>query len=225
MAKNTNRVVITGMGVASPLGLSVEAHWRSLLAGTSGIMGFEDQFEPETKVRMGGYIKDYLPEGHFSRKEARRNSRSSQLGLIAAQEAIKQAGISEQSVNKKEIGTIVGSSIGGFSAADPFFKNFYQSSTTSPLVIPKSMNSGPASNISITHGFKGPLMAVDAACATAAQSIGYAYNMIRFGKLEVAVTGGADSPFTAGVMTAWESIRALSTRYDTPETACRPFSA
>jgi 3-oxoacyl-[acyl-carrier-protein] synthase II len=123
------------------------------------------------------------------------------------------------------VAVVVGSSIGGFSASDGFFREYYLRGTTSPLVIPISMNHGPASNISIRYGFQGPLMAIDAACASAAHAIGYCYNLIRSGHLDLAVTGGADSPFSTGVVEAWCALRALSERNDEPATASRPFSA
>jgi 3-oxoacyl-(acyl-carrier-protein) synthase len=120
---------------------------------------------------------------------------------------------------------LVGSSIGGYSASDPYFKYFYTYDRLSPFTIPISMNVGPGANISIKYGFQGPLMSVDAACSTAAHSIGCAFNMIRHGNLQVAVTGAADSPFAPAVVAAWAALRAISSREDSPAEACRPFSA
>ena len=120
---------------------------------------------------------------------------------------------------------MVGSSIGGYAASDPSFKSFHTQNRISAFTIPVSMNAGPAANISIKYGFQGPLLNVDAACATAAHSIGYAFNMIRHGTLQIAVTGAADCPFSPAVVAAWAAMRALSSREDCPAQACRPFSA
>jgi 3-oxoacyl-(acyl-carrier-protein) synthase len=167
----------------------------------------------------------YEETQYFDVKESRRMSRSSQLGLVAAGQAIPQAKLENGDVDRAEVGVLIGSSIGGYAAAEPFIKNFYDRDRLSPLTIPISMNAGPAANVSIKYGFQGPLLNVDAACATAAHSIGYAFNMIRSGNLEVAVTGAADCPFAPAVVAAWAAMRALSTREDCPAEACRPFSA
>jgi 3-oxoacyl-(acyl-carrier-protein) synthase len=152
-------------------------------------------------------------------------SRSSQFAVVATNQAISDAKLSPEKVDYRDVGVMIGSSIGGYSAADQFFKSFYFDNRMSPFTIPISMNSGPGSNVSIKFGFQGPLANVDAACATAAHSIGHAFNMIRGGSLQVAVTGAADSPFSPGVVAAWASLRAISSREDCPAQACRPFSA
>src|SRR6185312_14053871 len=140
-------------------------------------------------TRIGARVPDLEAHWDFGLKAARRMSRSSQLALVAAAQALAQARVSSE-----DVAVIVGSSIGGFAASDGFFRDYYLRGATSPFVIPISMNNGPASNISIRYGLQGPLMALDAACASAAHAIGYCYNLIRTGQLEVAVTGGADSP-------------------------------
>ena len=224
MSAKMERVVVTGMGVASPLGCSVEEFWECLLAGRSGVKSLEGTIFSGLQTGLGGAILDYDEKQYFDIKEARRMSRSSQFGLVAAKQAITQAELENGSVDCIEVGVLVGSSIGGYSAADPFFRHFYQYDRLSPFTIPISMNSGPAANISIAYGFQGPLLNVDAACSTAAHSIGTAFNMIRTGHLQVAVAGAADSPFSPGVVAAWASMRALSTREDCPAEACRPFS-
>jgi 3-oxoacyl-[acyl-carrier-protein] synthase II len=216
--------VITGTGIASPLGCGVETFWQNLLAGQSGIGPLEGEEFASLPVRIGARVWGYNPDEHFDRKEARRMSLSSQLALVAAKPAIAQAGLEAGDVNPVEVGVMIGSSIGGFSASDPVFREYYQRGRKSAMVIPLSMNYGPSANVSIRYGFQGPLFTVDAACASAAHSIGYAYNLIRTGQLEIAVTGGADSPFSTGVMEAWATMKALSTRNDDPAEASRPFS-
>lgn len=225
MPQNFERVVITGMGVASPLGCRVEQFWQNLLSGQSGVVRLEGELYAQNKTRIGALVRGYDPANYFTNRETRRMSRSSQLGQVAASQAIEQACLQNGSVDLVEVGVMIGSSIGGYSAADPFFRDFYQKGSLSPLTIPISMNAGPSANVSIHYGFQGPLVNVDAACATAAHSIGYAFNLIRMGSLQVAIAGGADCPFAPGVVTAWWTMRALSGRNDDPAHACRPFSA
>ena len=225
MVGKTERVVVTGMGLASPLGCNITEFWESLLEGRSGVKSLEGGPFSGLQTKIGAMVWDYDESQYFEGKEARRMSRSSQLGIVAADQAISQAKLDDGKVDYPEVGILIGSSIGGFSGAYPFYKSFYERGRLSPFTIPISMNSGPASNVSIKYGFQGPLMNVDAACATAAHSIGYAFNMIRNGSLQVAVTGAADSPFAPAVVAAWAALRAISSREDCPAKACRPFSA
>lgn len=225
MAGKMERVVVTGMGVASPLGCSLNGFWECLLAGQPGIHSLEGSIFSGLPSGIGAMVWGYEESQYFDSKEARRMSRSSQLGLVAAGQAIPQARIENGEVDHAEVGVLIGSSIGGYVAAEPFIKNFYEHERVSPFTIPISMNAGPAANVSIKYGFQGPLLDVDAACATAAHSIGYAFNMIRSGNLQVAVTGAADCPFSPAVVAAWAAMRAISTREDCPEESCRPFSA
>ena len=219
------RVVITGMGVASPLGCTSAEFWAGLLAGRSGVTAIDDPVYAGLPTRIGALVAGYAVDDHFQRKEARRMSRSSQLALVAAGQAIAQAGWREAAIDPAEVGVMIGSSIGGFSAGDSFSREYHLRGQTNPLIIPISMNVGPSSNVSLRYGFQGPLMTVDAACASAAHSIGYAYNLIRMGRLPAAITGGADTPLSPGIMAAWCALKALSERNDNPARACRPFSA
>ena len=225
MARKTERVVVTGMGIASPLGCSIAEFWDGLLAGQSGVGSLDGSIFSGMQTKIGAVVWTYDEGKYFDSKEARRMSRSSQLAVVATGEAISDAKLDDGKVDYLEVGALIGSSIGGYSASDQFFKSFYTHDRISPFTIPISMNSGPASNVSIKYGFHGPLLNVDAACATAAHSIGYAFNLIRSGNLQVAVTGAADSPFAPAVVAAWAALRAISSRDDCPAEACRPFSA
>lgn len=225
MTGKTERVVVTGMGVASPLGCHVEEFWDGLLTGRPGVVSLEGGIFSGMATNIGAVIQGYEESQYFDAKEARRMSRSSQLGLVAAQQAISQAKLDEGNVNRQEIGVLVGSSIGGYSAAEPFIKNHYDHVRMSPFSIPLSMNIGPGSHISIKYGFQGPLLNVDAACSTAAHSIGNAFNLIRSGSLRAALAGAADCPFSPAVVEGWTALHAVSSREDNPAEACRPFSA
>jgi 3-oxoacyl-[acyl-carrier-protein] synthase II len=219
------RVVVTGMGVVSPLGINVNDYWAGLLAGVPGVVALTDAAYARLRSRIGALLCGYDERVQFDPREARRMSRSSKMAVVAAAQAVAQANFNDFRVNPYEVGVIIGSSIGGFAHSDASYKAFYSGRTSGPLVIPLSMNSAPASNVSIRYGFRGPLMTVDAACASGAHSIGYCYNLIRAGLLEVAVTGGSDSPFSPAVVSAWCDLQALSVRNDEPARACRPFSA
>jgi beta-ketoacyl-acyl-carrier-protein synthase II len=220
------KVVVTGLGVASPLGIGVDRFWERLLAGQSGVRSLDESQFQSLPSRIGARVDDDELEPFTSIKDRRRMSRASQLALAAADEAIRGAGLEGLSEETKtDIAVIIGSSIGGFAASDPVFKEYYQNNKQSSLIIPISMNSAPSANVSIRYGFKGPQMTADAACAASAHSIGLLYNMIRSGSVEIGITGGADSPFGEAVMQAWCNLRVVSERNDDPAGACRPFSA
>lgn len=224
MRREMERVFVTGLGVISPLGMTVADFWAGLLDGRSGIVGLDPELYGDLRTHIGGVISSYDPVAHFTSKETRRMSRASQFALLAAEQAIAQADLDDQHVDLSTVAVIIGSSIGGFSASDPSFKSFYAEGRLSTFTIPVSMNVGPSSNVSIRYGFGGPLMTVDAACASSAHSVGCAYNLIRTGMLDIAIAGGADSPFSPAVVEAWCALRAMSERNDDPAHACRPFS-
>ncbi len=225
MIRNPTRVVVTGLGTITPLGCQISEFWSNLLAGVSGVQALEEPEFTGLRTRIGARVRGFDPDAYFGRKEARRMSRTSQLAVYAADQAITDACLTKSEVDRSLVGVMIGSSIGGFSASDPFYRDFYLHQKQSPLVIPVSMNNGPSSQVSIKYGFQGLLVNIDAACASAAHAIGYAYNLVRSGLLKVVIAGGADSPFSPGVMAAWCSLRALSERNETPAEACRPFSA
>lgn len=218
-----NKVVITGMGVTSSLGCSVDDFWVGLLAGRSGLKAVKLE-GLDTRTWILAQVTGYEPGQIFSRKELQRLSRSSQLALVAATEAIQDARLDLVTYDTQNIAVIIGSSIGGFAASEQFFQQSFTGETISPLTLPTVMNSAPASNVSIKFGLRGALINVDAACASSAHAVGYAFNLIRFGVIQMALAGGADSPFSPAVIGAWSSLRALSEKKDTPTEACRPFS-
>ncbi|MGH7810685.1 MAG: beta-ketoacyl-[acyl-carrier-protein] synthase family protein, partial [Candidatus Binatia bacterium] len=225
MTGKTERVVVTGMGVASPLGCNLMDFWDGLTAGKSAVRSLDGGKFSGLHTKIGAVVQGYDEDQYFGVREARRMSRSSQLGLVAAAQAVAYAKLIDGDVIREQVGVMVGSSVGGFNAADPNFLYFYEHGRINPLTIPVSMNIGPGANISIKYGFQGPLVNVDAACSTAAHCIGHAFNLIRSRSLQVAVTGAADSPFSPGVAAAWVALRAVSAREDNPAEACRPFSA
>jgi 3-oxoacyl-(acyl-carrier-protein) synthase len=219
------RVVVTGIGVASALGCDVETFWTRLLRGDSGTVKLDDPAFASFPAPVGGRAQGYVEGDYFDRKEVRRTSRTSQLAVVAATQAVKQARLEDGGIDRQETAVVIGSSIGGFSACDYAYKDFYLHGRAAPLTIPTSMNTGPSANVSIRFGLGGLLFNVDGACASGTHSVGQATHLIRTGAIDVAVAGGADSCFTLGVMTAWSALRVLAEKYDDPSRACRPFSA
>jgi len=222
--KSNRQVVITGMGVVSPLGCGVNLFWEKLLAGQSGVKLITEFDLSRCKTKIGASAAGFYPDEHFSDKDQKRISRAAQMSLVAAQEAVIDSGIDLQKGDSTRKAVILGSSITGFTSAEPFFEQYYDGWQGNPYIIPKVMNNAPASNLSIKFGFRGPLLTTDAACASSAHAIGYGLQLIRNGSVDVAIVGGADSALSPAVMQAWSMLRVLSSRNDTPEQACRPFS-
>ncbi len=222
--REMSRVVITGMGVITPLGSTVPDFWKGLLAGESGAVPITEFDVSKCKTKIGAIASGFDPEPIVGRKDMRRISRTSQMALVAADEAVRDAGVDFSQGDPLRKGAIMGSSIAGFSSAEEFIKRYYEGWRGHPFIIPMVMNNAPPSNISIKYGTKGPLYTLDAACASAVHAMGNAFQQIRLGIIDMAITGGADSALSSGVMMAWSLMRALSERNDTPKQACRPFS-
>jgi 3-oxoacyl-(acyl-carrier-protein) synthase len=177
--KTLERVVVTGLGVASPLGCTVDDYWGGLVAGRPGVVALEDEAFSRLPTRIGAWAAGFDSQAVLSRKEMRRMSRASQLAMVAAPQAVSEAGLMDGEIDLAQVGVIIGSSIGGYCACEPFMKDYYLYGRTSPLTIPLSMNHAPSANVSIRYGFRGPLMSVGTACASSAHSIGYARNLKR----------------------------------------------
>jgi len=157
---NSERVVITGMGVASPLGCSLDEFWDGLVKGCSGVRSLDGSIFSGLSSKVGALVWGYDESQSFDSKESRRMSRSSQLGLVASEDAIHNAKLDENHFDREEVGVFVGSSIGGYGASDPYFKSYHTRGRLSPFTVPISMNIGPGANISIKYGFQGPLVAL-----------------------------------------------------------------
>jgi 3-oxoacyl-[acyl-carrier-protein] synthase II len=216
-------VVVTGMGVVSPLGTGVDTFWRSLVAGGSGVRTIT-AFDPSNhRVRIGAPAVGFDPEARLSARDAQRLSLASQMAVVAAEEALGQARLLEYS-GRREAGVILGSSVGGIAASEPFYRQYYDTGRMSATAIPKSMTNAGASAVSIRFGLHGQLFTVDAACASSTHAIGLASHLIASGLQSIVVTGGADATLNPAVVEAWSSLRVLSECNDDPERACKPFS-
>jgi beta-ketoacyl-acyl-carrier-protein synthase II len=219
------RVVITGMGVISPLGHTADESWQSLLSGRSGI-GMITQFDSShLPVHIAGEVKDFDPADYMNFKEARRVSRASQLAIAATKMALEDAGLDAPLDNPERVATIVGTGAGGLEVADRELdilrsKGFRR---VSPFAMVGFLTNMPAYHLSVLTGAKGHINTVVAACASGTQAIGEAFDVIRNGRADMAIAGGVEGLIHEASIAGFASMRALSIRNDDPEHACRPF--
>ncbi len=222
----TRRVVITGMGVVCPLATDLKAYWEGLLAGKSGIGPISLIDVSAFKVRFGGEVKDWQPEKYLEARAAHRLDRFAQFAMVAAQEAIRDAGLDFGREDPTRCGSIVGSGIGGLTEYETQHTKFMQGGGPrgiSPFVIPKMMPNSAAGNISIAHGLCGPARAVSTACASAADAIADALRSIQRDEADVMVAGGSEAAIVYMGLGGFIAARALSQRNDDPQRASRPF--
>ena len=221
----TKRVVITGMGTISPLGHDVPTTWEAAIAGRSGIGPITRFDATDFRTRIAGEIKDFNPRDHFAPKEARRMDAFVQYALVAAREAIHDANIEFANGDHERTAVIVGSGIGGIGTVTQQAKILHERgpNRVSPFLIPMILPETASSMVAIEFGLKGPNMAVTSACATGANAIGEAYEMIRRGVADMAVAGGTEAGVVPISVAGFAVMRALSERNDDPEHASRPF--
>ncbi len=222
------RVVVTGIGTVNPVGLSVTETWNNLLAGKSGIARVQ-AFDPEEwglESQIAGEVKNFDPGAFMDRKEARRLDRFSQLALAAALEARRDAGLTLDGELRYETGTIIASGVGGLSTLVEQVRNLRESGArrVSPFTVPMIMSNGAASLVSIQLGAWGPSFSTVSACASSADSIGVALDMIRNGRARVMFAGGSEAAILPICFAGFDQAHALcSTSNDHPERASRPF--
>ncbi len=220
------RVVVTGIGVVSPIGLNKDEFWKNILAGKSGIKNITSFDTTEYTTHFGGEITDYDPKPYFKDfKDARRADRFTQLGMGAAKQAISDSGLTPDKLNLERIGVMVGSGIGGLMTLENNHTLLLQKhpSRVSPFTIPMMISNILSGMISMEYGFLGPNMCVVTACATSNHNIGEAWRIIKFGDADAIVAGGAEASIAPMGLSGFGNMRALSTRNDAPEKASRPF--
>ena len=215
-----HRVVVTGWGVVSPIGLTAESYWANLARGTCGIAKATIIDTEKLNQKVVAEVKNYDPLKFFDERQLIALDRVSQFAIVAAREAIAHASISFDSHLSERTATIIGTGVGGQTTQDDGFKRLYRegASRLHPLTIPKLMANAPVSQISMFCGLRGPAFAVASACASATHAIGLAFHMVRSGAVTCAVTGGTEATITFGTMKGWEALRVMA-----PDT-CRPFS-
>lgn len=221
------RVVVTGLGAITPVGNNVQDFWNSLLSGVSGAAPIT-HFDPEKfKTKFACEVKGFDAMQHFDRKEVRKYDRYTQFAIVAARQAIADAAIDKEKENLDRIGVIFGVGIGGLGTFETEVTEFAQGDGTprfNPFFIPKILPDIACGLISMEHGFRGPNFATVAACASSTEALGTAFNLIRLGKADMILAGGAEATITKGGIGGFNAMHALSTRNDSPETASRPFS-
>ncbi|GGK63858.1 3-oxoacyl-[acyl-carrier-protein] synthase 2 [Planomonospora parontospora subsp. parontospora] len=222
MSKDQVRVVVTGLGATTPLGGDVASTWSALLAGRSGVRTITEDWADSVPVKFAAFAA-VDPTEVLPRPEARRLDRAEQLALVAAREAWADAGI--EKVDAERLGVVVGSGIGGITtilaAYDTFKEKGWQ--RLSPFTVPMLMPNGPAGWIGIEVGARAGVHATVSACATGAESIGYAIEMIRSGRADVVVAGGTEAAIHPLNIGSFAAMRAMSTRNDDPQGASRPW--
>ncbi len=221
-----NRVVVTGLGALTPVGLNVNDFWKNIIAGTSGAASITSFNADNFKTQFACELKDFDAEKFIDKKELRKIDLFSAYALIAAEQAIKDSAINLDKVNLDDCGVIWGSGIGGLKTMIQEIGGFYESDRQprfSPFFIPKMISDIAAGLISIKYSFKGPNFATVSACASATHSIIDAYNYIAMGNASLIVCGGSEASINEAGVGGFNALRALSTRNESPQKASRPF--
>lgn len=222
-----NRVVVTGLGVVSPLGIGVETFWEGMLAGKSGI-GPIDTFDAANhKTHFAGLVRDFNPEERFGRKEARKMDRFTQFGLAAAEEALADSGLQLEQLDRERLAVYVGSGIGGLQTLQDNEGQLRQRGPgrVSPLLVPMMIANMAAAQISIRLGSLGPTLAPVTACSVGNTAIGEAFRLIRGGWADVVFAGGSEAAVTDIALAGFGNATAISTRNEEPQRASRPFDS
>lgn len=220
------RVVVTGIGALTPIGNNAQSYWENLLKGTSGAAPITRFDASNFKTQFACEVKGLDLNEYFDRKEGRKLDLFSKFAMIVADEAIKDAGIDNGSVDADRTGVIWGSGIGGIITFQEEVQGYVEGGYNprfNPFFIPKMISDIAAGHISIKYGFRGPNFSLVSACATSTNSMIDAYNYIRLGKADVIVTGGSEAAVNESGIGGFNAMHALSTRNDDPATASRPF--
>ncbi len=219
------RVVITGLGAVTPLGLDVLTFWQGVREGKSGISGITAFDVSDYTSQIGGEIKDFEADKYFPGMEARRLDRFSQFAVVAAGEAVQDAQLDFSQEDTSRVGVFIGSGIGGLGEMEAQHQALLSRGPrrVSPLMIPKLMLNAASAQVSIKYGLQGPSMATATACASANHALAEAFRIIQEGKADLLIAGGAEAALTPLGLAGFCSIKALSTRNDDPTAASRPF--
>ncbi len=227
MLYNQQRVVVTGMGVISPVGLTVSDMWEALIAGKSGI-DYISNFDPAPfETKFAAEVKGFDPIAYVSRREAHRMDRFTQFAAAASLQAVEAAGLTIDNSNTEETGVIIGNSVCGLLEVDEQLKILSEVGPRkiSPILAPTMTGDAAPVQVSLLLGAKGPNYSLSSACSSSSDSIGHAYETIRHGEAKVMIAGGTEAPIMPICIAAFNAARALSTKNHEPQHACRPFDA
>ena len=220
------RVVVTGLGIVSPLGSTVAAAWDAVCAGRSGIAALTRLDTTAFPVRFGGEVRDFIAEDYMPAKDVRKFDPFVPFGVGAAVQAIRDSGFTVTEANAPRIGVAIGAGIGGLSTIEENTAKWLEARTPrkiSPFFIPGSIINAAAGQVSIHYGLKGPNIAMVTACTTSTHCIGTAARIIQYGDADIMIAGGAEAAFTPLGLGSFCQARALSMRNDAPEAASRPW--
>ena len=220
------RVVVTGLGAVTPIGNTIDEYWNGLINGVSGADMITLFDASKFKTKFACEIKGFEPTAFLEKKEARKIDRFTQIALVASDQAVKDAGITNDNVNTDRVGVVFASGIGGLITFQEEVMNFAKGDGTprfNPFFIPKMILDIAAGQISMRHGFRGPNFAVVSACASSTNAMMEASNLIRLGKADVILTGGSESVISEAGVGGFNAMKALSERNDDPKTASRPY--
>ncbi|HRU39098.1 MAG TPA: beta-ketoacyl synthase N-terminal-like domain-containing protein, partial [Candidatus Goldiibacteriota bacterium] len=221
----TKRVVITGMGVITPVGNSIDETWQALLEGKNGIGKITAFDVSQYDTKIAGEIKNFDASSFMDKKEVRRTPKFIQYALKTAKEAIEMAGLENASIDKDRVAVLIGSGIGGLNVMEEQQTILMQkgASRVSPFLIPMLIPNMAGAFVSMKYGYRGPNFCIVTACATGTHSIGEALKLLQRGDADVAVAGGTEGALTPLGLAGFCSAKSLSIRNDAPELASRPF--
>ncbi|MEJ8768167.1 beta-ketoacyl-ACP synthase II [Prevotella sp. HCN-7019] len=223
------RVVVTGLGAVTPVGNSVEETWNNLIAGKSGAAPITQFDCSKFKSQFACEVKNLNINDYIDRKEARKMDRYTQFAIISAMQAVKDSGMDLETIDKNRVGVVFGVGIGGIKTFEDEVSYYAQNKENgpkfNPFFIPKMIADIASGHISIMYGFHGPNYTTTSACASSTNALADAFNLIRLGKADMIVSGGAEAAICACGVGGFNAMHALSTRNDDPEHASRPFSA
>lgn len=219
------RVVITGMGAVTPIGIGVDAFWDGVKSAKNGIKPITLIDITRHTVKFGGEITEFDPLLTIEKREAKRMDRFVQFAVVASDEALKDSGLEITEENADRVGVIIGCGVGGLATWEKEYETFVRSGPdrVSPFLIPMMIVNMASGHVSIRTGARGPTTCVVSACTTSAQSLGVAFDMIRRGEADVMITGGTEAPISNSGMAGFGNMRALSRRNEGFEHASRPF--
>ena len=222
------RVVVTGIGAITPIGNTVPEYWDGLINGRSGASLITRFDVSKFKTQFACEVKNFDPLLYFDRKELRKYDRFTQFALVAAKEGITDANIDTEKVNLDRVGVVFASGIGGLETLEQEIGSYTLTKENgprfNPFLVPKMITDIAAGQISMIYGFRGPNFATTSACASSTHAIGVAFDLLRLGKADIMVTGGAEAAITSAGVGGFNAMHALSVRNDSPQTASRPFS-
>ena len=225
MSGGRRRVVVTGLGAVTPVGLTVQATWQNLLDGVSGIAPLTLYDASRHDVKIAGEVKNFVPENYIEKREVHRLDRFTQLAIAAANEAVRDSKLDFSKEDTSRCGAIVGNGIGGMNEFEAQKERLMAKgpSRVSPFLVPRMMGNAAVAQVSIIHKLRGPNFGVVTACASGAHALGLALRAIQYGEAEVMVAGGTESVITPLPMAGFINMGALSLRNSDPQAASRPF--